>query len=232
MTGRLVGLVGLLVLGLPAVAGAQEPAPQERVTALKTTLQQDKARLRQYEWIETTVVRLKGEEKARLQNRCYHGADGNIQKVATGTQEQAKSPRGLRGKVAEKKKGQLTDYMRQAIDMVKLYVPPEPARLQSSKDSGKAMIRILEPDRRALVEFGDYLKPGDSLGIEIELTTNRLLGLRVSTYLDSAEDPVGLVVDMAGLDDGTGYPARIGLEAKAKQMDVTIENSGYRKGGS
>jgi hypothetical protein len=230
MKSTAVKVIGMLVLALPVQA--QQQVSQDRVTAMKAALQQDQARLRHYEWIETTVVRLKGDEKARKQHRCYYGADGGVQKIATGVQEQAKSPRGLRGRVAAKKKGELTEYMQQAIDMVQLYVPPEPARLQRSKDSGKALIRVLEPDRRALVEFGDYLKPGDTLGVEIDLSTNRLLGLTVQTYLETPEDPVGLEVSFATLTDGTGYPARIVLEAKAKKMDVTVENSGYRRTGS
>ena len=227
-----VNLIGMLLLGLPAGAGAQQQVSQERVTALKTSIQQDQARLLQYEWIETTVVRLKGDEKARQQHRCYHGADGGVQKVATGVQEQAKSPRGLRGRAAAKKKGQLTEYMQKAIDMVQLYVPPEPARLQRSKDSGKAVIRILEPERRALVEFGDYLKTGDTLGIEIDLKSNRLLRLNIRTSLETPEDAVSLDVSFANLADGTGYPARIVLEAAAKQLDITVESTGYRPSGS
>jgi hypothetical protein len=230
MKSTAVKVICMLVFALPVEA--QQQVTQDRVTAMKAALQQDQARLRQYEWIETTVVRLKGDEKARKQHRCYYGADGGVQKIATGVQEQAKSPRGLRGRVAAKKKGELTEYMQQAIDMVQLYVPPEPARLQRSKDSGKALIRILEPDRRALIEFGDYLKPGDTLGVEIDLSTNRLLGLRIETYLETPEDPVGLEVSFATLADGTGYPSRIVLEAKAKKMDVTVENSGYRRTGS
>ena len=57
--------------------GAQQPAPaggpQDHVAALKQSLGQGQAMLRQYEWIETTVINFKGEEKSRKQNRCYYG---------------------------------------------------------------------------------------------------------------------------------------------------------------
>ena len=52
-------------------AGAADPA-----AAVKQSLQQGLAKARGYEWIETTIISLKGEEKARKQNRCYYGADG------------------------------------------------------------------------------------------------------------------------------------------------------------
>ena len=61
--------------------------------------------------------------------------------------------------------------------------------------------------------------------------TNQRLGLTVSSYLGSTEDPVGLDVQMGSLQDGTGYPARITLDAKAQNLKVTVESSGYRKVG-
>jgi hypothetical protein len=52
------GALGLALLGTAEAqtpTGAQ-PAPQERIAALKQSLQEDQARLRQDEWIETTAV--------------------------------------------------------------------------------------------------------------------------------------------------------------------------------
>ena len=53
--------------------------------------------------------------------------------------------------------------------------------------------------------------------------------LAVSSYMGSPEEPVGLDVRMGSLPAGTGYPARIVLDAKAQNLSVTVENSGYRK---
>src|SRR3990172_3618520 len=145
------GALGLALLG---TAEAQTPtgpppAPQEGIGALKQSLQEDQARLRQYEWIETTAVSLKGEEKSRKQNRCYHGADGKVQKVLVAAPPPPEKKRGLRGRIIESKKEELSDYMERAVNLVKLYVPPDPGLIQRAKDAGKASIHILEPVRRA-----------------------------------------------------------------------------------
>ena len=50
----------------------------------------------------------------------------------------------------------------------------------------------------------------------------------MSTYLDSPEDPVTLDVRFAQLADGASYAERLVLEAPAKQVSVSVENSGYR----
>ena len=63
------------------------------------------------------------------------------------------------------------------------------------------------------------------------MPTNRLLGMQVSSYLDSPEDAVVLNVEMGVLPDGTIYAAKTTLNAKAKEMTVTVENSGYRRTG-
>ena len=82
-------VVAGLTLGVGAILHAQQPpaqaaggGAQDQVAALKQSMQQGMAKIRQYEWVETTIISLKGEEKARKQNRCYYGTDGKVQKVS------------------------------------------------------------------------------------------------------------------------------------------------------
>src|SRR5437867_106520 len=149
-------------LAKPLSATAQSPSVAERVATLKATLAASQTVLKQYEWVETTVVSLKGEEKSRKQNRCYYGADGGVTKVALTAPPPEKKKRGLRGKIAASKKEELTDYMKQAVALVKSYVPPAPARIQAAKDAGKVSMDILQPGKRARLNFRDYYKPGDN----------------------------------------------------------------------
>ena len=227
---KITGLCALLS-ALPNPAVAQQPSVPERVAALKASLAASQIILRQYEWIETTVVSLKGDEKSRKQERCYYGADGGIQKVEVSASPEPEKKRGLRGKIIAKKKEELTDYMKQAVALVKTYVPPNPAKIQAAKDAGKVTIEVLEPGKRARLNFRDYEKAGDNLGVEVDLVNNRPLGVKVSTYLDDAKDAVLLDVRMGQLNDGTTYASDITLDAPAKKVKVAMENSGYRKMG-
>jgi hypothetical protein len=212
-----------------AVAQAPQPTLQERVAALKTTFATSQANLRQYEWIETTVVSLNGEEKSRKQQRCYYGADGVLQKVLVDASPPPAAKPGLRGRIIANKKAELTAYMQSAVSLVKSYVPPDPARIQASKDAGKVTIQVLDPGKRAQVNFKDYQKPGDNLAIVIDLANNVVAGLGVSTYLDSPTDVVTLDAKMAQLNDGTIYTSNTTLNASAKNLTVTVQNTGYRK---
>jgi hypothetical protein len=77
--------VGIVTSLSDGRAAGQAPAtPDEMVAALKQNLAESQQRLRQYEWVETTSLSLKGEEKSRKQQRVYYGADGKLTKLPIG----------------------------------------------------------------------------------------------------------------------------------------------------
>jgi hypothetical protein len=232
MVSRMLEICVLaLALASPGIAVAQTPQPsiQERVAVLKTTFAASQANLRQYEWIETTVVSLNGEEKSQKQQRCYYGADGVLQKVVVDASPPPPTKPGLRGRIIAHKTAELTDYMKSAVSLVKSYVPPDPARIQATQDAGKVSIQVLNPGKRAQVNFHDYQKAGDNLAVVIDLVNNTVAGIGVSSYLDSPTDVVTLDAKMGQLNDGTIYTSDITLNAAAKNLTVTVQNTGYRK---
>jgi len=228
---KMFGLAAALIASGTAAAQTPQPSLQERVVAVKTAFAASQAALRQYEWIETTVVTLSGEEKSRKQQRCYYGADGVLQKVLVDASPPPATKPGLRGRIIANKTAELTDYMQNAVTLVKSYVPPDPSKLQAVRDAGKVGIQVLEPGKRAQLNFADYLKPGDNLAIMLDIANNTVAGLGVSTYLDSPTDVVTLSANMSQLSDGTIYTSGITLNAAAKNLIVTVQNSGYRKTG-
>ncbi len=219
----------LLLAALALPAFAQQPTAAERAAQLKGIMEASQGFLRQYEWIETTVISVKGEAKSQKQQRCYYGADGGLQKVDVSSTPPPEKKRGLRGKIAASKQEELTDYMKSALALVKAYVPPNPARLQAAKDAGKVSIDVMEPGKRARLNFRDYEKPGDNMAVELNLVSNRPLGLKVATYLEDAKDIVTLDVRMGELNDGAVHPSEVTLEGKAKKLTVAVKYGGYRK---
>jgi len=214
---------------------AQESAQdaEQRVAALKKSLAENQAKLRKYEWVETTTVSLKGEEKSRKQMRCYYGADGKVQKLPVGDPPQgAQSGGGRRGgrlkeQIVESKKNEMQEYMERAAALVHQYVPPNPADIDSAKKTGKLALRPGQGGS-AQLEFTSYLKPGDTMTINVDGAANRLAGVSVNSYLDSPDDAVTLNVAMNSLPDGTTYTAQTTLDAKAKNIRVVIQNAGYK----
>ena len=85
----------LLSLPLPAQqpdAAAKQQMVQEKVAALKQSLAQNQAALKQYSWTESTEISLKGEVKKREQKECHYGPDGKVVKtpIAGGERHRAK----------------------------------------------------------------------------------------------------------------------------------------------
>jgi hypothetical protein len=205
-----------------------QSALAEHTVALKASMAASQAILRSYEWVETTVISLKGEEKARTMDRCYYGADGQMQKIPLMAPPPEEKKRGLRGKIIEAKKEEMADYIKEAVALVKLYVPPDSMRIQVAKDAGKVSITPLSA-QRARLTFSGYFKPNDSFTIDLDLANNRPVEAKVSTYLDSQKEPVTLDVRFGLLDNNASYSQNITLEAKGKNLVINVTNSGYRR---
>jgi hypothetical protein len=203
--------------GLAQVAATDGNSVAEGVTTLQQLLQESLDRLRAYEWTETTVVRLKGDEKARRMSRCHYLIDGTIKREV------------LSIAAPQKKKEELTDYIERAITLVRYYVPPDLAEIQRIHNLGRVSIRSMEPGKRMSLEFHDYRLQGDTLNVEMDLHDNRLVSLHVSSLLGETPDPVTLEVRFGTLSDGSTYPAEGLLEAKAKKLTVAVTNSEHRK---
>jgi hypothetical protein len=231
--GVAVVTAGVLVAGSGRVVTAQAPAsPDQLVAALKQNLADGQKRLRQYEWIETTTIALKGEEKARTQKRVYYGADGKLTKVPMGEPAAKAAPsdggRGsrLKSKVVENKKDDMKDYMERATALIQKYVPPAAASIQKAKDAGHMVVQ--PPQAGTIhVEFKDFVQPADVLSLDVS-DKAALLALKVATYLEKKDDAVTLDVAFGALADGTSYTAKTTLNAAAKNLTVVVANSGHK----
>jgi hypothetical protein len=232
----------LAVLALTS-ADTQPPADkaaamQERVAALKQSLAENQAALKQYQWTESTVISLKGEVKKQQQKLCRYGADGKVQKTPLGDQpapQPKEQPSGRRGgrlkqKVVEKKVGEIKDYMTDVAELVHQYVPPDKDKIQAAQSAGNVSMKPDPSAGTAALAIKDYLKPGDALAIGLDMKANALTSYEVASYVeDSKDDQVNLSVRFDRLPDGTSYPQQTVLDVKAKQIKVVVTNSGYAK---
>jgi hypothetical protein len=228
-----IAAMALTSIAAAAVVAQDAQSLDQRIAALKKSMAQSQAQLRKYEWVETTIVSHKGEVKSQKQQRCYYGADGTLQKVPIGDPQppQAEQGGGRRGRlkehVVEKKKDEIQEYMENAAALVKQYVPPNAGAIDAAKSKGNVALRPADAGR-ARVEITNYIKAGDMMAIDLDAAANRLLGLSVNTYMEKPDDAVTLAVKLGTLDDGTTYTAQTTLDAKAKAMQVVIQNTGYR----
>jgi hypothetical protein len=201
---------------------------KEDIAMIKKNLTESKAKMKNYEWIETTTVFLKGEQKSVKQKQCYYSLDGKLTKVETGGSTDAKKKGGIRGKVAENKKEDMTDYMKQAVAKIQTYLPPDPDKIQQLYAAGKISIQVLEPNKKFKLGFPDYNEAGDLLSISINKPDQKIMAVDVTTSVDKPDEKVVFNITYKDLPDGTQYAASTVLDAKAKDLKIVIENSGFK----
>jgi hypothetical protein len=127
-----------LTLAMGTPAGAQDL--QQKLAAAKQNAAQNQQALRSYGWIEKVELSLKGEVKNTTVNSCRYDASGKVQKTAVVEPPPPEKKRGLRGKVIEKKKGEMKAELEAATALVHQYVPPDPGMMQVVMNAGTASL--------------------------------------------------------------------------------------------
>jgi hypothetical protein len=223
---------------LTGAVEAQTPTPQERAAAIKEQVAKNQASLKQYTWVETTEISLKGEVKKKEQKQCSYGADGKVQKTPIPGAAPAPAPpaqqsggrRGGRAKqaIVENKVEDLKDYMEKVAALVHEYVPPAPDKIQAAQSAGS--VSALPSGGIAIA---NYVKPDDLLSIGFDMAAKKITTYKVNSYVEKPkEDEVTLSVTFGRLADGTSYPQETVLKAAAKNVQVKVTNAGYKKAGA
>jgi hypothetical protein len=226
---RICFVISLIMISWTSVLFAQADM-QETVAMIKKNLTDSREKIKKYEWIETTTTFSDGEQKSLKQNQCYYSVDGKLTKVETGGSKPAKTPGGIRGKIAANKKAEMSEYMKKAIAKIQKYLPPSPEKIQKIYAAGKISVQVLEPGKKFKLSFPDYNEKGDMLTISIDKENQKFIGASVSTSVDDPKEMVVFNITYSSLPDGTQYAANTTLDAQAKKVKIVIENSGYRKG--
>lgn len=216
-----------------AQAAAAAETPQQRVADLKAWLQASREQMRAYQWIETTTVSVDDEQKSMVQQRCYYGEEGALVKVPLQTTQASEGGQGvfgIMGAIKEHKKEELVAYIDSAKQLVHKYIPLTREKIEAATSNGYMSAQVLEPGRKVELKFANYLKEGDSLGVQIALPTNQLLGVSIATYLnDDTQDAVTVNATTSVLPDGTIYVQNILLDGSSKNVTISVENAGYQR---
>ena len=231
---RILAATGLsLTLTLAPLSLAQNPmgkeALQSKMAELKTSMAANKAKLQKYQWVESTTVSLKGEVKKDVESLCHYGPDGKVVKTPLGPPAAPpKEKGGLRGKIVEKKKAEMGDYVERMKSLIGRYVPPDAEAMQAAFKAGKASLVPGGASGETSLIFTDYVKPGDKVTLVIDSATKKIQSYIVNTYLDDPKDVVNLNVKFDSLADGTNHVAQTVLQSVEKQLEITTTNSNYQ----
>jgi hypothetical protein len=225
MSKRLTTIAAVLLVA--AVHAMAQSAVQQ---AVQQAAAENKQKLLQYQWIETSQLTLNGDAKPPTQNLCRYGPDGQVQKTPLGPPPPAPSGGRLKQRVIEKKTAEIKDYMGDVKGLISAYVPPDPQKLQQAFAAGK--VSLNPAGGMVNVIFTDYVQAGDRMTLAFDTAAKKIISLNINTYMGQEKDAVTLQVQMASLPDGTNYAQQTVLNATAKKLVVTTTSASYQKLGN
>lgn len=229
---QILTMLSGLALALPTALAQDNTSPkelvQQKAAAVKESIANNQASLRQYTWKAHTEISVKGEVKNVKDEFCKYGPDGKVIKTPIGAPPPEKEMRGVKKKIVEKKTGEMAEYMERAGNLIQHYVPPSPESITEAVKAGKASLSKNDAQMVQLL-FKDYYKAGDAMTLEFNPAAKKITKLGVDSYLDEAKDKVTLEVGFQSLPDGTNYVANTLLRADAKQIAVKVQNLDYQK---
>ena len=223
-----VALTSTIFFSVPH-SRAQNPALQEKLTAIKDSSAANKQALAHYTWLEQQTISLKGEVKKTQQFQVQIGPDGQQQKTELNPQP-APQPSGgrLRQHVVAKKTDEFEAYGQQIAALGKQYAQLDMQALQQAYQQGNVS---MQPDRAAgtvSLIIKSYQKPNDSVTLVFSQQQKAIQSVQVASYLTDPGDAVTIAVQFAKLPDGTNHVATMQVNGVSKQLGVMTQNSMYQ----
>ena len=213
---------GALMLGLTIAVPAAAQTDMSAIASKVSEARKENAqKTRNYSWTQRTEVKLKGETKSLKTETVRYTVDGELQKTPI-EETSAKKPKGVRGKIAKKKAGEMKDWMADLGEVLKQYSLPTAGNLLDFLN--KASVSP-DGDGRKL-DATDVVQAGDRMSVWID-ANHKMTKTEVSTQHDGSD--VKLETDHATTPDGLDYVARTVIVVPDKGVEMTVENYSYQK---
>jgi hypothetical protein len=227
-TFLLATVAGTIFYSIPQ-AGAQNPAVQEKLAAIKESSAANKQALAHYTWLEQQTISLKGEVKKSQQFQVQIGPDGQQQKTEINAQP-APQPSGGRFKqrVVAKKTDEFEEYGQQIAALGKQYSQLDMQALDQAYQQGNVSMQPNGAAGTVSLVIKSYLKPNDSVTLVFNQQQKAIQSVQVATYLTDPGDAVTIAVQFAKLPDGTNHVATMQVNGVSKQLGVVTQNSMYQ----
>lgn len=209
-------------------ASAQSQQMVDKLMAIKTAQDANKAKLAQYTWTETETIGIKGSTK---DTKTYQVSIVNGQQQKTEVGNQAAQPSGRQGRlkehVVDKKKQEYQEYGQSIAALAKQYTAPNSEALMAAKQAGN--ISIVPGSGTVNLVIKNYVKQGDSMTMTVSEKTHSPVSVQVNSYLNDPKDAVTINAQFAQLPDGTNHVATTNINGVSKQLTVDDVNSNYQK---
>jgi|GEM_PF-635947 hypothetical protein len=211
-----------VLLAVDSGAFAQEGAKQKFEEAQR----QNAAQLRRYGWTSRTELLHKGEIKSmRLESVRYDASGQLVKTPMEAPQAPQQDPRGLRGRIVEKKKDEFKELIEGLGALAQSYAHMTPDQMHAFSQS--ATVSKGQGAMQGTVQLmgTNVVVPGDTITLWIDQSTFLMRQVKVNSIYD--KDPVDITVQYQKLVNGPNYPASVNLSYPKKELQVMVTNSNY-----
>ena len=226
--------LGTIVLGLSALAYAQEqeqdspgqepPSKALLATEINDGRKHNAAQMRNYSWNTRTEVKMDGEVKSVKVELVRFTPEGELQKaMVSDSSAGAKKPRGIRGKVASKKKKGMQEWAAELGKLLQQYSLPTSGSILDFLDSAT----VERTGQMVNLVGNNVIQQGDHMAILVDAGSKQLKIIEVKTSLEG--DAVNVQIISENLDDGLSYTARQVVKVPARKVELIVENYDFRR---
>lgn len=217
---RTVVLVTLLIVSLPGILQAQEPAdPAQMALDYAAALQGNAKALQAYSWNERTQVSMGGENVVVILQLVRYTTDGDLQATLISQEPEKPGGRGPKKKKAKK----IYDGSVEAANAIpKLLVSYTMLSSGQLVDFfGKGTLSPGDGDMAGTTKIvgANVLQQGDAVTLWLDMATMLPKGMDVKTVAN--EKVIEASLDFSVLEEGTAYPSA--AEAVIAENDMTIK---------
>jgi hypothetical protein len=195
---------------------------------LAQTQRENAEALRQYTWKSRTEIRKGGETKNVQLNLMRYDIRGTLQKTLISTTPQQQLPtRGLRGRIAQKKKDDFIDTLNSLETLTKSY-----SELAADKMHRFMTTAVITPEtgqkqNLLRIKGSDVVQPGDSMTWWVDAATQKMRKIEIQTALD--RKVVSVASEFQDLPKGPTYMARSVMDYPSEELVVITENFDYQQ---
>lgn len=231
---RFGGFLSLSALAFGAIFFGSLPAHGQQTAAtvsnaqLATQVSESRVRnqelMRQYSWTSRTEVKIKGESKVLKSEAVHYSPSGQLVKTPLGqTGASGKKVRGVRGRIAKKKKGEMRDWAGELMALLGKYSLPTAGNVLDFINASQVS-QGPQPGRTT-IEGVNVVNPVDRLTFIVDSSTKALLETRVQTQLDG--DLVLMRTVYRTLDSGLNYNAESTVTVPGKEIEMNVQNFSF-----
>lgn len=206
------------------------PPLQQKIQAMQEAETQNEQRLHQFQWIETTTVTINGKSRPSTQSSCRYSPYGTLIKTPIGSPPAPPSHSGgpIRERIEEKKIKEAQEELGEIRELASRYLPLNPDALTEAFHNRRVDLETEPAGGDALVING-YVKPGDTLTLELSATTTQIRRIAIRSYFESPSDVMTADVQFSALEDGTTYPSLTTIDYPVKRISISTASSSFAK---